>query len=192
METKKLKEKKTEDKKNLKEKNDDASNKWFISIFVLTFILSLFFSYISSESIQGLPTIAAVFILILVIIVGIFFDIIGVAVTIANEHEFHAKASKKVKGSKTAVKLIRNSDKVSNFCADVVGDIAGVLSGAISALISLKITEAYGLEFDMQFFISATVASLTVGGKAVGKVIARNHTTEIVAIVSKFLHLFKK
>lgn len=192
METKKIKERRLEDKKTLKEKNDDSPNKWFISIFILTFLLSLFFSYVSSESIQGLPTVAAVFILVFVIIIGIFFDIIGVAVTVANEHEFHAKASKKVKGSKTAIKLIRNADKVSNFCADVVGDIAGVLSGAISALISLKITEAYGLNFDMQFFISAIVASLTVGGKAVGKVIAREHTTEIVALVSKVLHIFKK
>lgn len=192
MEIKKIKENKIEDKKTLKEKTDDSSNKWFISIFVLTFILSLFFSYVSSESIQGLSVIAAIFILVLVIIIGIFFDIIGVAVTVAREHDFHAKASKKVKGSKTAIKLIRNSDKVSNFCADVIGDIAGVLSGAISALISLKITESYGLDFDMQFFISALVASVTVGGKAIGKVIARNHTTEIVALVSKVLHLFKK
>ena len=59
---------------------------------------------------------------------GIFFDIIGVAVTVANEHEFHAKATKKVKGSKDSIKLIRNAPKVANICADVIGDICGVLS----------------------------------------------------------------
>ena len=45
----------------------------------------------------------------------IFFDIVGVAVTVANEHEFHAKATKKVKGSKDSIKLIRNAPKVANF-----------------------------------------------------------------------------
>jgi len=175
-----------------KEKVEESTLKWFISIFVLTFVLSLFFSYVSAESIKGLPLIPAVLILILVISIGVVFDIIGVAVTVAKEDGFHAKASKKLKGSKTAIKLIRNAHKVSNFCADVIGDIAGVLSGAISALIALKITEVYGLSFNMQFLISALVASITVGGKAMGKIIARNNTTKIIAVVSKVLHFFKK
>ena len=59
------------------------------------------------------------------------------AVTVANEHEFHAKATKKVKGSKDSLKLIKNAPRVANICADVIGDICGVLSGAISALISM-------------------------------------------------------
>ena len=33
--------------------------------------------------------------------VGILFDLVGVAVTCATEEEFHAMASKKVKGAKT-------------------------------------------------------------------------------------------
>ena len=62
--------------------------------------------------------------LILVIALGILFDIIGVAVTVADEKEFHAMATKKVKGSKCAIKLIRNSAKVANICADVIGDLS--------------------------------------------------------------------
>ena len=185
-----IKEKKA--RKFKKEKVEDSTLKWLVSIFVLTFVLSLFFSYVSAKSITDLPLIAAALILMLVIFIGIVFDIIGVAVTVAKEDEFHAKASKKLKGSKTAIKLIRNAHKVSNFCADVVGDIAGVLSGAISALIALKITEVYGLSFNLQFLISALVASLTVGGKAMGKIIARKNTTKIISIVSKVLHFFQK
>ena len=182
----------TKQKRYRKEKIEDSTLKWFISIFILTFVLSLFFSYVSAESIKSLPIIPAILILLLVILIGVIFDIIGVAVTVAKEDEFHAKASKKVKGSKIAIKLIRNAHKVSNFCADVIGDIAGVLSGAISALIAIKITEMYGLSFNLQFFISALVASLTVGGKAIGKVIARNKTTKIIAMVSKLLYFLKK
>ena len=40
-----------------------------------------------------------ILILFLVIFIGIFFDIIGVAVTVADENEFHAKASKRIAGS---------------------------------------------------------------------------------------------
>ena len=136
--------------------------------------------------------IPAILILILVIGIGIFFDIIGVAVTVANEHEFHAKASKKIEGSKASIKLIRNAPKVANICADVIGDICGVLSGAISALIAMKITEQFGLSFNIQFILSATVAALTVGGKALGKGVANNNSTKIVHAVGIVLNKFSR
>ena len=156
------------------------NTKWFIQVFVMTFVLSMVFSYISANGVSHLNLIPAILILIAVIAIGIFFDIIGVAVTVANEHEFHAKATKKVKGSKDSIKLIRNAPKVANICADVIGDICGVLSGAISALIAMKITEQFHLNFDLQFLLSATVAALTVGGKALGKGVANSESTKIV------------
>ena len=165
---------------------------WFIKIFFTTFILSIVFSFISSNGITNLSLLPAILILLLVILVGIAFDIIGVAVTVADENEFHAKATKKVKGSKSSIKLIRNAPKVANICADVVGDICGVLSGAISALISMKITEQFGLNFNLQFILSALVAALTVGGKALGKGVANNHSTQIVHVVGIVLNKFSK
>ena len=150
------------------------------------------FSYISANGVSNLSLIPAILILILVIGIGIFFDIIGVAVTVANEHEFHAKASKKIEGSKASIKLIRNAPKVANICADVIGDICGVLSGAISALIAMKITEQFGLSFNIQFILSATVAALTVGGKALGKGVANNNSTKIVHAVGIVLNKFSR
>lgn len=173
-------------------KKENSEIKWFIQVFIMTFTLSMLFSYVSANGVSNLSLIPAIFILILVIAVGIFFDIIGVAVTVANEHEFHAKATKKVKGSKDSIKLIRNAPKVANICADVIGDICGVLSGAISALISMKITEQFGLLFDIQFILSATVAALTVGGKALGKGVANKNSTKIVHAVGIFLNKFSK
>ena len=158
----------------------------------MTFILSMLFSYISANGVSNLSLIPAILILILVIGIGIFFDIIGVAVTVANEHEFHAKASKKIEGSKASIKLIRNAPKVANICADVIGDICGVLSGAISALIAMKITEQFGLSFNIQFILSATVAALTVGGKALGKGVANNNSTKIVHAVGIVLNKFSR
>ena len=130
--------------------------------------------------------------MILVILVGVIFDLIGVAVTVANEEDFHAQASKKIKGAKTSIKMIRNSAKVSNFCADVIGDICGVLSGAISAMIALKLTENYGMSSQIQFVFSAIVASLTVGGKAITKEIAKQNSTVIVGFVSKIVNFDDK
>lgn len=169
--------------KNEKEKKNKSDLKWFVIVFVTTFILSIIFSYLSTNAISALELFPALVILIVTIFVGIIFDIIGVAVTVANEEELHAKATKKIQGAKTSIKLIRNSSKVANICADVIGDICGVLSGAIAALITIKITEKFGLEFNIQFIISAIVASLTVGGKAIGKGIAKRNSTKIVHMV---------
>ena len=166
--------------------------KWFITIFITTFILSITFSYISTNALNGLEILPAIVILIAVILVGIAFDIIGVAITVANEDEFHAKATKKAHGSKASIFLIRNSAKVANICADVIGDICGVLSGAISAIIATKIGLDYGLSFNVQFIMSAMVASLTVGGKALGKNFATQKSTNIVHAVGKVMSIFVK
>lgn len=165
------------------DKKDNSELRWFIIVFITTFILSIVFSYISTNAISRLDIFPAVVILIVTVFVGILFDIIAVAVTVAEEEELHAKASKKISGAKASIKLIRNSHRVANICADVIGDICGVLSGAIAALISIKITDRFGLEFNVQFIISAIVASLTVAGKALGKTIAKNSSTKIVHAV---------
>ena len=167
-------------------KKENSKWEWFIEVCIITFILSICFSYISTNGVSHLNLVASIFILIAVIAIGIIFDIIGVAVTVANEHEFHAKATKKVYGAKTSLKLIKNASKVANICADVIGDICGVLSGAISAMIAAKIAEKTGA--NLQFVISALVASLTVGGKALGKDVANKNSTKIVHFVGTILN----
>ena len=127
------------------QKKEQSKSRWVIQSFCLTFVLSLIMSYITTNGISNLSIIPATLILIVVIFIGIITDIIGVAVTVADEAEFHAKASKKIKGSKTSIKLIRNASIVANICADVIGDVCGVLSGAISAMITAKLTRRLGV-----------------------------------------------
>lgn len=165
------------------QKKEDPKSKWVIQAFILTFTLSLLMSYITTNGMSKLNIFTAILILILVIFIGIITDIIGVAVTVADPSEFHAKATKKISGSKTSIKLIKNASIVANICADVIGDICGILSGAISAMISVKLTQNLGLPSSIQFFISAIVSSLTVGGKAIGKNIANKESTRIVHAV---------
>ena len=175
------------EKSKKEEHSENSTLKWFIQVFTMTFILSIIFSYISTNGVSNLSLIPACLILVLVIATGILFDIIGVAVTVANEEEFHAKATKKVKGSKSSIKLIKNASKVANICADVIGDICGVLSGAISALIAVKITNQFGWNFNLQFLLSALVSALTVGRKAIGKDLANKKSTQIVHTVGKIM-----
>lgn len=164
---------------------------WVIKITIISFILSIAFSFISNSAVTNLPVIPAILILILVIVLGVIFDIVGVAVTVADESEFHAMATKKIPGAKEAIKLIKNASQVSNICADVIGDICGVLSGAISTVVTFKITEGVGIPYDIQFIISAFVASFTIGGKALGKEIARKHSTKIISITGKIFSKVK-
>ncbi len=108
-----------------KASNDSSkSNKiWLIKIFIITFFLSIMFNYMSSEMVEKLNTTFSIVILILVILTGIISDLIATAVTAADEVPFHAKAADKKRGAKQSVKLIKNADKVSNVCGDVIGDI---------------------------------------------------------------------
>ena len=172
--------------------NKNSNSKWALQAFIITFVLSGMVSFLSNNGIQRLNIFSSIIILIIVIFVGIFFDIVGVAVTVAPEEDFHAKATKKAKGAKTSLKLIKNASKVANVCADVIGDICGVISGAISTVIALKIVSTYNISSNIQFIISALVASLTVSGKAIGKEIAQKESTQIVHIVGIILNKFQR
>lgn len=58
-------------------------------------------------------------------------------------------------------------------------------------MISVKLTESLGMPENIQFVISALVASFTVGGKALGKDFANNKSTEIVYLSGKLLSKIK-
>ena len=104
-----------------------------------------------------------------------------------------AKATKKVEGSKSSLKLIKNSSKVANFCADVIGDICGIVCGSLSAMIGILLsTKLHISTLFCILIISSVVSSLTVGGKAIGKKYAIKNSDKIIFIVAKILNKFKK
>ena len=128
--------------------------------------------------------------LIFFILVGVLFDIIGLAVAAAEEKQFHSMAARKIQSAKYAVKLIRNAEKVSSFCNDVIGDIAGIMSGATGTVIAAVLFFGENANIIGSFLITAGVAAITVGGKAFGKSVAINHSNYIVNIVSKVIYFF--
>ena len=82
---------------------------WIYKVFLLSFIFSVIFSGVSTVLVENLNTIALTIILIAVIIIGIIFDMIGVAVLTSEEASLHARASKKIRGAKEAISLLKNS-----------------------------------------------------------------------------------
>ena len=114
------------------------------------------------------------------------------AVTTADEAPFHSMAAHRIKGSARAIKLIKAKDKVSNFCNDVVGDICGIISGSASAtVVAYIIKTAPTLNgFLTSLVVTASVAALTVGGKAIGKGFAIRYSNSIVYTVARLLSFF--
>lgn len=127
------------------------------------------------------------------ILLGIVFDIIGVAVTAADERPFHSMAAHKTPGAREALGLIRKANRVSSFCNDVVGDICGIVSGTTAAVIVLRLQEALSFQsVVISLAITALVSGLTIGGKAAGKTFAIEKSTQVLQLVGRFVHLFSR
>ncbi len=176
--------------KKKKKKKSNAS--WVALVVTMTFLISVILSFVTNSLAETLNFVYACLILLIIIAIGIIFDIIGIAVTAADETPFHALAAKKKKGARAAIALIRNAEKVSSFCNDVVGDVAGIISGATSAIIVAYIVVALKAKSDIiiGMLLTAMVAALTVGGKAMGKSVAIQKSYQIVRIAANFLSLF--
>lgn len=163
--------------------------KWIITIFLVTMVISGTISFLSDILMEGSSMAVAFMILLMIIVIGILFDIIGMAVASADEKPFHAMAARKVPGAKASIRLLRNAERVSSICNDVVGDICGVVSGSASATIAAQILQNF--EFSMPqivgLLMSALCAGLTVGGKAIGKSFAVNSSTKIVHTVGRII-----
>ena len=172
-------------------KNDPAQAKkeekrrtrnWVLTIFFATIAISAAIS-LASDFVMGKSSmIVAFLILLMIVFIGIIFDIVGMAVATADEKPFHAMAARKVTGARECITLLRNAERVSSICNDVVGDICGVVSGSASATIAAQVLQNFELSFAsvVPLALSSLVAALTVGGKAIGKGIAVNNCTDIV------------
>ena len=181
-------------------KSDPASSKkernktirWVVTIFIVTIFISGFISFASNEIMEASSVVVAFIILFVIIFIGIIFDVIGVAVTSADEKPFHSMSARKVPGGHEAITLLRNAERVSSICNDVIGDICGVVSGSASASIAAQIIVNFSGSVGeiIMLLMSAMVAGLTVGGKAIGKTFAIGSCTQIVAGVGKIIWFF--
>ena len=179
-------------------KSDPAAQKrerqkairWVVTIFFVTIFISGTISLLSDIIMSSSSMVVAFLILLAIIMVGILFDIIGMAVATADEKPFHSMAARKVPGAQESIALLRNAERVSSICNDVVGDICGVVSGSASATIAAQILANFDFSWPqvISLAMSALAAGLTVGGKAIGKSFAVNSCTAIVHTVGRVLY----
>ncbi len=178
-------------KKKQKKTKKHSNFRWIVTIFFVAVLISSAISFLSSSVMEDAGIVEAFVVLLLIVLIGILFDIVGVAVMSAGEKPFHSMAAKKVPGAAEALMLLRNAEKVSSFCNDVVGDICGVVSGSASAVIAVKALSNLNSDAVGQLIMSAVVAGITIAGKALGKNIAMRRSTQIVHLVSKPIYYIK-
>lgn len=161
----------------------------------LTFVFSLLFGYLAESVLTRLTLIFLSFLLLLVVVaVGVVFDMIGFAVAAAELPPLNARAASKVWGARQAVRLVQNADQVAVFCSDVMGDISSTLAGALGATIVFGVLSNHPQleEKLLTSLVTAAVAALSVGGKALGKGVALREATEIIFFLGRVLAWVEK
>lgn len=162
-----------------------AKNSGAFRTGIVTFVIAVVLSGVFE--LTGLSFLPATVILVVIIGVGIIFDIVGTAVTASNEEALHAMAADRVPGSRWAILLVRRADRVANFCNDVVGDICGTTSGAAGAAIVLYLAGRDVNPEILRTVIVGVVAALTVGGKAAGKHFALRQSERIMVLTGRII-----
>lgn len=190
-----IKEQEQEQKqKKKKEKPKSGSKIWPLKAFFITIILSVLFNIISSAVMTGAGITIIIIVIIVLIVLGVMFDMIGMAVASCDEKPFYSMAARKVKGAKVSLKLIKNSDVVGSVCSDIIGDICNIISGAAGATLVLiiAINSDNFMTNVISVSVTAVLAAVTVGLKAVCKKIAVSKSIEIVCVVGKILSVFSR
>ena len=171
-------------------KRDRRKNtQWVVTIFVMTILISGTISLVSDEVMANSSVVVAFCILLAIIFLGILFDIIGMAVATADEKPFHSMAARKVPGAQESIRLLRNAERVSSICNDVVGDICGIVSGTTSAVIVAALLRDFSTtSILISIGVTALISGFTIGGKALGKTVAIKDCTAVVYRVARIMH----
>jgi CBS domain containing-hemolysin-like protein len=164
--------------------------RWVVKIIIISVAVAMAFTFLSSAALGSVGLVLAFVILMLFVLLGVVFDAVGVAIMSAAEAPFHSMAAHRERGAQEALRLIKNAEKASSICNDVVGDIAGIVSGTTAALVAARLVARLSArEALVQLVISGLVTGATIGGKAVGKAFAIRNSTAIVLRVGKVIHI---
>lgn len=175
-----------------KEKARQSKQKWVLTVVCLSFGLSIVMSFVTSLFVESAGLFVALLSLIVLVLLGIITDVIGTAVTSADEQPFIAMASKRIMGARQALKLIRKAERVSSLLNDVVGDIVGIISGSAGSVIAVYLV-SLGLKSAVaSMLITAFTSAFMIGGKAYGKGIAIDNSDRIVLAVGKLMAFFER
>lgn len=171
--------------------------RWAIKMFVLSLCLSSVFSLLSQTLMTSLGITMSVITIMVFIIISIVFDMIGIASTSAKLEYFESGEMKDKRGVEVAKNMVKNSEKVCSFCADVVGDICSILSGAGGACVIMSVANNIKLAsivILISTLVSSLIAGITIFGKACMKEYAIKNSEKILLRIGSILEktIFRK
>jgi CBS domain containing-hemolysin-like protein len=171
-----------------------TNKKWLCQIFVLSLVLSIAFSLLAQLTLSHTNLAISLILIIVLIVISVIADIVGVAVTACSVKPLLGSIEKHVFGARMGLKIVKNADKASSICSDVIGDICSILSGAGGVSITIQLSNLLPAVsgFVLALLVNAVIASLSIVGKAVGKTYALNYPFQVVLSVGKFFSIFSK
>lgn len=175
-----------------------SSIKFSLTIAVITFVLAAIFSSFSSTILPKVSWMLGMILVLFFVVIGIFFDMLGIAAAAADQRPLHAMAAEKVTGAREAVLIYKNADKFASFCNDVIGDISGIISGSALAIVIIEIGNLMNespespMQLTLSIVLTSLIAALTVGGKALGKYFAMNASTSILLMTGKSIYFIQE
>ncbi len=188
-----------ESKRKEKDKSDKKKKKrnlWPLKAFFITLVLAAAVNTGSELALTDSQWWLATILTVIILLLGVVFDIIGTAATACDIGPFHSMASRRVRGGKTAVRLAKKKDIVSSVCCDIVGDICGIVSGVCGAALAVEAIEGVNLSQTwnvvIKVLIYSVISTLTITFKAIGKNVAVKNANKIILGVAKVLSIFRK
>src|SRR5690625_4683726 len=149
----------------------NRSIKFSLTIAVITFVLAAIFSIISTSALSNVTWISGLVIVLLIVLIGIVFDMLGTASTAAKKAPINAMAAEKVMSAREAFVIVKNADKFASFCNDVVGDISGIVSGTATVVVVLHVLTLLGhkevtqTQITLSVLLTSFFATFKYGGK---------------------------
>ncbi len=182
--------------KDKQEKKKKKRNLWPLKAFFITLLLAAAVNTGSELALTDSQWWLATVLTVVILLLGVVFDVIGTAATACDIGPFHSMASRKIRGGKMAVRLAMKRDIVSSVCCDIVGDICGIVSGVCGAALASEAIDGLGLStvwnVVIKVVIYSVISTLTITFKAIGKNVAVKKANGIIMGVAKMLSIFRK
>ena len=187
-------DKNTKKRRGKKKKKVPVWLSWGLTILVLSFFLSVLFSFLTEIAVNDSPVYVCIIVLVVLLILNIGCDIIANAVLSCDVDGFNAMASRKIRGARRAVTFCKHAEKIASIFLVVIGDICGIVSGSAGAVLAaiFIVDESSWEGMVASILVSAVIGALTVGGKAFGKPISLKYNSKIAFAFAKFTTFFVK
>lgn len=169
---------------------------WLICLTFLAIFVALVIGFVS-EAFLGTNSIPVCIAIILVLLLVAFFgDIIAMAAISGDITHFNSMASRRIKGAKICVKLVKNGDRVASVLSDVLGDVTAIVSGSVGASLAFVILDNTTMHSTLQALTIASVAAVISGiailAKALAKMIGIKNSTRVIYATGRFLSFFQR